>query len=67
YSGKKQTEIELRMYFCLKLRRLPASLKHNAIATLLIKEVDKTRKAIGTLHEDLQFDYGEELKKITDY
>jgi hypothetical protein len=68
YSGDKRTEVELRIYFCLKLRKLPSSyLKQAAIAAILVRQVTLTRKAIDTLHEDLQFDYGEELKKVTDY
>lgn len=68
YSGNKRTEVELRIHLCGKLRRLPSSfLKQNAIATILLRQVVLTRKAIGTLHEDLQFDYTEELKKITEF
>lgn len=67
YSGNKRTEVELRIYFCQQLRKLPNSfLKQNTIATLFLRQVQTTRKALSGLHEDLQFDYEEELKKATD-
>jgi hypothetical protein len=68
YSGNKRTETELRIYFCEQMRRLPNSyLKQNAIAAIFINQANAARKALKSLHEDLQFDYEEELARITEY
>ncbi len=65
FSGNKQTEIELRLHFCRKLSRLSQNyLRQSAIASILIKQVQVIQKVIYTLHEDLQFDYNEELKTL---
>lgn len=65
YSGKKQTEAELLIYFCQKLKGSGISLKRNRILfNLYDKQLTRISKALGQLHEDLQFDYEDELKSI---
>ena len=65
YSGHKQTEVELRLYYCSKLKTSGIAFQYsNALNNLFINQVRKTRLAIGTLHEDLQHDYTEELKAV---
>ena len=64
YSGQKRTEVELLLYFCLKFKK-EAPFRYNlAIKNILIRQLERVRKSITTLHEDLQFDYSEELKKL---
>lgn len=65
YSGSKQTEVELRMYFCKKIRNTNISMRSNtALANLYQRQLLKIRKVLATLHEDLQFDYSDELKML---
>lgn len=65
YSGIPQTEIELRMYFCNKFRAARISLNSSqVISNLYYREVEKIKKAFAKLHEDLQFDYREEIEKL---
>lgn len=65
YSGSKQTEVELRMYFCKKIRNTNISLRSNtALANLYQRQLLKIRKVLATMHEDLQYDYSDELKML---
>lgn len=65
YSGQKQTEVELLIYFCqcLKESGLPLS-RSVALNNLYVRQVEKIKKSLSSLHEDLQFDYGEEVKEL---
>jgi len=65
YSGLKQTEVELLMHFCLKMKSLGRIVKSsNTFSNLYENQLRKIRLAINKLHEDLQHDYLEELKKL---
>ena len=65
YSGRKQTEVELLMHFCRRLKDsgIPMS-KSIALGNIYMRQIQKIKKTISTLHEDLQYDYGEELKPL---
>ena len=65
YSKKKETEIELLLYFCIKLKNFKPSIKRSPrIQNVLATQIKLIKKAIGTLHEDLQFDYNERLLEL---
>ncbi len=65
YSKNKETEIELLVYFCLKLKNIKPSIKKSPrIQNVLITQVRLIRKGIDKLHEDLQFDYNEKLIEL---
>jgi vacuolar-type H+-ATPase catalytic subunit A/Vma1 len=65
YSDKKQTEIELRIYFCLRVKANRIDLdSSNVISNLYYREKDKINVAFSKLHEDLQYDYKEDLEKL---
>src|ERR1019366_7792595 len=61
YSGSKQTEIELKIYFCTKLKtsRIPINTSV-VLSNLYNREIEKIKNAIAKLHEDLQYDYKQE-------
>jgi len=66
YSSKKETEVELLVYFCSKLRKFTPSIKRNTgLENFYNKQIEAIRKKITLLHEDLQFDYGTELNALT--
>jgi len=68
YSGKKETEVELLIFFCKKLKEFQPSIKNNvALMNLYRRQMDTIRKSISTLHEDLQYDYQSELDKLGKY
>src|SRR5690554_5604949 len=58
YSAKKETEVELLIYFCQKLKAFEPSIKRNsALVGLYNRQLDYIGKKITGLHEDLQYDY----------
>ena len=65
YSGVTQTEIDILIYFCKKLRKAGVALTAKTVlGNIYLRQIIKIKKAIATLHEDLQYDYNEELKSI---
>jgi hypothetical protein len=65
YSQNKKTEIDLLIYYCIKLKKFTPSIHRNtALQNLYLRQVVIIREKIGSLHEDLQFDYGMELKVL---
>ena len=65
YSQNKQTEVELLIYFCKKLRDLKPSIRRSPrLMNLFNGQVEIIRKKIPTLHEDLQYDFGIELREL---
>ncbi len=66
YSKKKVTEVELLMYFCIELVKMfDRTGKNTTLENIYNRQIDAIQKAISYLHEDLQFDYGIELNKLT--
>jgi GMP synthase PP-ATPase subunit len=65
YSGQKRTAVELLMHFCMKLKdvNIPNH-KSVAIEKMYVNQIEKIRKNISGLHEDLQYDYKKELDKL---
>lgn len=66
YSGNKETEVELLLYFCKKLKEFRPSMNNNTtLRNLYDRQLAFIEKKVDALHEDLQYDYGlvlEELK-----
>lgn len=58
YSQTKETEVELLLYFCKKLKALKPSIKYSTqLQNMYNRQVLLVKKMIATLHEDLQYDY----------
>lgn len=65
YSKKKETEVELLLYFCKKLKNFSPSIKRSAqLQNSYNRQIALIRKIISTLHEDLQYDYEIEIQKL---
>jgi hypothetical protein len=65
YTGSKQAEAELLIHFCKRLKELKIPFrKSNVIDKLLDAQVKKIKAAIGTMHEDLQFEYIRALEDL---
>ena len=65
YSGKVQTQIELLIYFCEGIKKTKLDLSKSAVLENLYRnQLLKIKKAMGTLHEDLQYDYQKEVDKL---
>lgn len=67
YSKKKETEVELMIYFCTSLKNMEPSMKNNvSLHNIYLRQIEAIKKAIGALHEDLQYDYEIELQELID-
>ncbi len=63
YSKKKETEVELLLYFCTKLKEFSPSIKRSiTLMNLYDRQISMVKKAVLKLDEDLQYDYGLELE-----
>jgi hypothetical protein len=65
YSGVKETEIELLIYFCRKIKNsgFPVH-KSPVLNNLYQRQIQKIKKTILSLHEDLQYDYSKEIELL---
>lgn len=62
YSKRKETEVELLIYFCATLKNLQPSMEANLVLrNIYLRQMELIRKSIASLHEDLQYDYNREL------
>ncbi len=65
YSGSKQTEVELRIYFCSQLKESGIPVERNpVINNLFLSQLKKVNAVLATLHEDLQYDYLRDMEKL---
>lgn len=65
YSGIPQTEVELLIYFCSKIKSSGVDIiTSNALCNMYSNQLQKISKTLSGMHEDLQFDYGKQLEKL---
>ena len=65
FSGKKETEVELRIYFCTIVKSSGIDInKSQALINIYEGQLKKINETIETLHEDLQFDFLQELNHL---
>jgi hypothetical protein len=65
YSKKKETEIELLIYFCIKLKKFsPSIYKSKALHNIYLRIIDSVVIKLASVHEDLQYDYGLEINAL---
>ena len=65
YSQKKETEVELLLYFCKKLKDFKPSISRSTqLQNTFDRQILLSKKIIGTLHEDLQYDYNLMLTEL---
>lgn len=66
YSQKKETEVELLLYFCQKLNKFRPSIKKDIVlSNIYFRQMGMIRKSLAKLHEDLQYDYEVELAALS--
>lgn len=66
YSQKKETEAELLLDFCRQIKALsPPISRDKTLQNLLDRQLTMVRKTIDTLHEDLQYDFNQQLEELT--
>jgi len=65
YSGLATVEIELFIYFCATMKDLNISIDKNPVLSNIYQnQLKKINKAVASMHEDLQYDYLKEIKKL---
>lgn len=65
YSQNKETELELLIFFCKKLKNFSPSVnKNKSLMNLYTGQVDMIIKKVSLLHEDLQSDYIMDIKDL---
>ncbi len=65
FSGIKETEIELLIYFCNTLKAGPARITSQPVLqNIYLNQVKRIHKLMEGLHEDIQFDFQEAVDKL---
>lgn len=65
FSGSKETEIELLIHFCKKMRESGIRMRsHRVILNMYLRQVERIKKVHSVLHEDLQYDYEEAVQEL---
>ena len=65
YSHSKKTEVDLLIYYCAKLKKFTPPIQRNAaLRSLYLRQIATIREKIGSLHEDLQYDYELEVEAL---
>ena len=65
YTGSKQAEVAILIYFCTQLKTsgIPIQ-KSTALTSLYNQQIKKIKLALASLHEDLQHDFKKELEAL---
>lgn len=67
YSDNKETEVELLIYFCEKLKAYkPSIFRNKVLSNTYYRQLDMAQKGIAKLHEDLQYDYTLRIESLVD-
>ena len=67
YSKIKETEVEKLLHFCKELKKVSPSIsKSPRLLNVYNRQIILIKKAIATLHEDLQYDYQLEFDQLLD-
>jgi hypothetical protein len=65
YSQKKKTEIDLLIYFCVKLKKFTPSVQRNTgLRNLYNRQIETIRIKLSSMHADLLYDYESELEEL---
>ncbi len=63
--GSKQTEVELRIYFCLLLKNSGIRIHKNKVLTnMYMQQLKKIKAALTSLHEDIQYDFTKQVDEL---
>lgn len=65
YSQQKETEVELLLYFCEKLKAFTPNIHGSTqLVNMYNRQLLLAKKTIAKLHEDLQYDYNLMLEDL---
>ena len=67
YSGIPQTAVELLIYYCTKLNDSGIKYREStALSNLYAAQLKKIKKFISSMHEDLQYDFKNQVEELVD-
>ena len=65
YSRNRKSEMDLMIYYCIKLKEFKPPIQRNAaLRNLYMRQIETIMEKLGSLHEDLQYDYEQEVNNI---
>ena len=65
YSNQPETEVELLLYFCLKMQDItPSIFKNKTLTNIYNRQVESAQKKTKKLHEDLQYEYNLQIEDL---
>jgi hypothetical protein len=64
HTGSKQSEVEIRIHFCTKMKASRLQASSVAIGKIYKQQVIKINGLIDALHEDLHYDYKKQLERL---
>ncbi|MHB1920995.1 MAG: hypothetical protein ACYCOO_02045 [Chitinophagaceae bacterium] len=65
YTGSKEAEVQWRLHFCWQWNRAKFNFGRNPAASKLYQQqINKLKDLIAQLHEDLQFEYLQQLESL---
>lgn len=65
YSNERETELQLRLHFCQRLKGSGIPVRKNAVINnLYISQLKKIAAGIAVLHEDLQYEYNRQWESL---
>ena len=67
HTGSTQSQVEMLLHFCGKLKRsgIPIQ-KSAALENLYFQQLKKINKLLDSIHDDLRFDYSKQLAALED-
>lgn len=67
YTGSKQAEAELLIYFCTKMKQSGLLSSYSIqLHNLFEQQLKKIKKVVAAQHEDLQYDYERQLRQLAE-
>ena len=65
YSGSETVEAEVLIHLCTRIKELGTAVNSNTIISNIYKaQLKKIEKAVAAMHEDLQYDYVKQVRKL---
>ena len=65
YSNAAETEVELLLFFCWKMKTIrPSIFKNKTLTNLYNRQVEACKKKSSKLHEDLQYEYQPQIEEL---
>jgi hypothetical protein len=67
YSKNKESEASILLHFCLNWKQLkPGHKRSQQMINMYEQQLKMAKKAISSLHEDLQYDFNRELEELAE-